>query len=115
MAADRGWGGNPVRRLQCGLRCELWASHIALLIGARHDAARNDKSKPDRKTGTQSTNPPLAFHRRMYPPQADFIKPMTGGGVRAFTKGHVIEGRANGSIKITDLKGKVEFSKPGGL
>ncbi len=59
-------------------------------------------------------NPPKAFHGRMYPPQADSIKQVPGGGLQAQTKGHVIEAGPNGSIKITDKQGALQFTKPGG-
>lgn len=59
-------------------------------------------------------NPPKAFDGRMYPPQADSIKQVPGGGLKAQTRGHVIEAGGNGSIKITNKQGSTEFTKPGG-
>ena len=54
-------------------------------------------------------NPPKENIGRMFPPRADNIKELSGGGLQARTKGNYINIGSNGSIEITDLTGKQVF------
>ena len=58
--------------------------------------------------------PGLAYTGRMYPPMADFISRLPGGGLEALTKGQRLLFGSNGSIEIFARKtGELIFQKAG--
>lgn len=60
--------------------------------------------------------PPIARTGRMYKPQADSVRRLTGGVIQARTSGHVIFCRRDGSIAICRRgKVEVEFEKAGAI
>lgn len=59
-------------------------------------------------------NPGLKFDGRMYPPREDFTERTEDGGLRATTKGNIINIAPNGTMSILSRKsGEEVYRKPG--
>ena len=62
----------------------------------------------------RTATPPKIPTGRMYPPQADSMRHMNSGHIRARTAGHVILCAPDGSIRIENSRKRlVEIVKPG--
>lgn len=48
----------------------------------------------------KADNPPLEYQGRMYAPRQDFVFRRADGGISAYSKGHLLELGANGSIAV---------------